>query len=190
MVIKESKFIKSVINKVDFPNEGLNEIAIVGRSNVGKSSIINSLLNRKKIAKVSSTPGKTRTVNFFLINNQFYLVDFPGYGYAKVSKSEKNMWKGRIESYFYDREELKRVILLIDSRHEPFESDMAMFNWINYLNYPIKIVATKSDKLKNAELKKNQKMFIDRFGVDEVFFYSSLKGNNRDHLVNFIFSDI
>lgn len=190
MIIKESKFIKSVINKSDYPNEGLNEIAIVGRSNVGKSSIINSLLSRKKIAKVSSTPGKTRTINFFLINNEFYLVDFPGYGYAKVSKTEKNMWKDKLEAYFYDRKELKRVILLIDSRHEPFESDMLMFEWIKHLGYPIVLVATKSDKLKYSEIKKNQRMFIQKFGVEDVFFYSSLKNENRDELVNFVFSNI
>lgn len=108
MLIKSSKFIKSTTDISDLPNEGFKEIAIVGRSNVGKSSIINSILNRKRIAKVSSNPGKTRTINFFLINDNLYLVDFPGYGYAKVSKTEKNSWKYMIESYFNNRDVLKK----------------------------------------------------------------------------------
>ncbi len=189
-LIKSSEFIKSAINYSDFPKEGLKEIAIVGRSNVGKSSIINSLLGRKKIAKVSSTPGKTRMINFFLINNSFYLVDFPGYGYAKVSKSEKDMWKYKIEDYFKDRPVLKKVILLIDSRHKPFESDINMFNWIRYLNYDLSIVATKSDKLKYSEIKKNEKLFMKFFDTSKIMFYSSIKNDNRDELVDFVFREI
>lgn len=189
-LIKSSEFIKSAINYSDFPKEGLKEIAIVGRSNVGKSSIINSLLGRKKIAKVSSTPGKTRMINFFLINNSFYLVDFPGYGYAKVSKSEKDMWKYKIEDYFKDRPVLKKVILLIDSRHKPFESDINMFNWIRYLNYDLSIIATKSDKLKYSEIKKNEKLFMKFFDTSKIMFYSSIKNDNRDELVDFVFREI
>lgn len=189
-VIKSSEFIKSTINYTDFPTNGLSEVAIVGRSNVGKSSIINSLLNRKKIAKVSSTPGKTRTINFFLINNSIYLVDFPGYGYAKVSKSEKDMWKYKIEDYFKNRSVLRKVILLIDSRHEPFESDINMCNWIKHLNYDISIIATKSDKLKRSEIKKNEQIFKKIFNVSNIMFYSSLKNENREELVDFVFSEI
>ena len=189
-VIKSSEFIKSTINYSDFPNEGLSEVAIVGRSNVGKSSIINSLLGRKKMAKVSSTPGKTRTINFFLINNSFYLVDFPGYGYAKVSKSEKDMWKYKIEDYFRCRSVLKKVILLIDSRHKPFESDINMFNWIKHLNYDLSVVATKSDKLKRNEIKNNERLFMKYFGTSNIMFYSSLKNENRSQLVDFVFCGI
>lgn len=190
MIIKDSKFIKSTTKAKDFPKEGLKEVAIVGRSNVGKSSIINSLLNKKKIAKVSSTPGKTRTINFFLINNSVYLVDFPGYGYAKISKEERNSWKFMMDSYFLDRKELKKVILLIDSRHKPFESDLLMCDWIKYMNYNLSIIATKSDKLKYSEIKRNEKIFKDSFEVDDILFYSVLKNSNREKLSEFIFSGI
>lgn len=188
MFIYDSKFIKSAVSCKDFPNDGLKEIAIVGRSNVGKSSLINSLLQRKRIAKVSSTPGKTRTLNFFLINNSFYLVDLPGYGYAKVSKSERDSWKYIAESYFNNRVYIDRVILLIDSRHDPFESDVTMYNWINSLNYKIDIIATKSDKLTYSQIKKNEHIFKRQFSKSNILFYSSLKNYNRDELVNFIFS--
>lgn len=190
MIIKESKFIKSTTSIKDFPSDGLNEIAIVGRSNVGKSSIINSMLNRKKIAKVSSSPGKTKTINFFLINDMFYLVDFPGYGYAKTSKTERNFWKGMSESYFKNRSVLKKVILLIDSRHKPFESDLIMYEWVNHLGYNIDIVATKCDKIKRAEKSRNEKLFKDTFRTDRIFFYSSFKGGDREQLLEFLFGDI
>ncbi len=187
MIITKSEFIKSAVSVKDFPKDNREEIAIVGRSNVGKSSLINSMLQRKKIAKVSQTPGKTRTVNFFLINDNMYLVDLPGYGYAKVSKSERNMWKGMVESYFFKRDNLKKVILLIDSRHKPFESDILMYEWVNSFNYKLDIVATKSDKLKYNELKKNEKLFKETFKGSDIMFYSSLKHTNREELLNFIF---
>lgn len=190
MVIKNSEFIVATTFKKDFPIDGLPELAIVGRSNVGKSSIINSMLNRRKIAKVSSTPGKTRTINFFLINKLLYLVDLPGYGYAKVSKSERDIWKKVVESYFEGREELKKVILLVDSRHRPSQNDMIMYEWIKYFNYDLSIVATKSDKLKKTEIIKQNKMFKEVFDNAEIFFYSSFKHENRDKLLEFIFKSI
>lgn len=190
MIVKDSKFIRSTIRPCDFPSDGLKEVAIVGRSNVGKSSIINSMLNRKRIAKVSSSPGKTKTINFFLINDYIYLVDFPGYGYAKISKTERNFWKHMIESYFDNREVLRKVILLIDSRHKPFESDINMYNWIKYLKYDVSIVATKSDKIKYSEQKNNEKLFREVFNTDNILFYSSFKSKNRDELLEFLFGDI
>lgn len=190
MQIKSSKFIKSAIDHNGFPGDNLDEIAIVGRSNVGKSSIINSLLNRKRIAKVSSTPGKTRTINFFLINERIYLVDLPGYGYARISKDERKMWKSMIEGYFHNRNVLRKVVLLVDSRHSPFESDLLMCEWVKSLGYNLSVIATKSDKLKNSEISKNSSIFKSSFDVDNVLFYSSLKNENRDKLVEFIFGDI
>lgn len=190
MQIKSSKFIKSAVDSRGFPVDNLSEIAIVGRSNVGKSSIINSLLNRKKIAKVSSTPGKTRTINFFLINDSIYLVDLPGYGYAKISKDERRMWKSMVEGYFHNRDVLKKVILLVDSRHSPFESDIVMCEWVKSLGYDLSIIATKSDKLKNSEIKKNSDVFESTFEVSSTLFYSSLKNENRDKLVEFVFSGV
>ncbi|BAK80799.1 ribosome biogenesis GTP-binding protein YihA/YsxC [Candidatus Arthromitus sp. SFB-rat-Yit] len=188
MFIYDSKFIKSVVKSEDFPNDGLKEIAIVGRSNVGKSSLINSMLQRKRLAKVSSTPGKTRTLNFFLINNLFYLVDLPGYGYAKLSKSERNSWKYMVESYFDNRACIDKVILLIDSRHAPFESDIVMYDWINSLKYKLDIIATKSDKLSYSQIKKNEQVFKKQFSRSNILFYSSLKNYNRNELLNFVFS--
>lgn len=190
MLINSSRFLRSSVGFSDFPNDGLREIAIVGRSNVGKSSIINSMLNRKRIAKVSSNPGKTRTINFFLINDDLYLVDLPGYGYAKVSKSERHSWKSMVESYFHNRNTLRKVILLVDSRHDPFDSDIEMCNWIRCMNYNLSIIATKSDKIKRSEIIKNGKKFKAVFGINDILFYSSLKNENRNDLLNFVFDGI
>ena len=157
MRIKQSEFIISAVKKSQYPIDQRVEIAFVGRSNVGKSSIINALTNRKKLAKVSQTPGKTRLINFFLINNDFYLVDLPGYGYAKVSKAEKASWGETIERYLNGREELKRVVLLVDSRHKPTADDIMMHEWIKHYGYDVIVVATKSDKLSNNALRKSEK---------------------------------
>ena len=151
MRIKQSEFIISAVKKNQYPVDNRIEVAFVGRSNVGKSSIINSITNRKKLAKVSSTPGKTRLVNFFLINNDFYLVDLPGYGYAKVSKSEKDSWGKTIETYLTGRDQLKRIVLLVDSRHKPNADDVMMYEWAKHFGYDVVVVATKSDKLKNSD---------------------------------------
>ncbi|MDZ5017017.1 YihA family ribosome biogenesis GTP-binding protein, partial [Clostridium perfringens] len=125
MKIKNSDFVISAVKREQYPITGLPEVAFVGRSNVGKSSIINAITNRKKLAKVSQTPGKTRLINFFIINgDEFYLVDLPGYGYAKVSKTEKASWGKTIETYLNGRDELKRVVLLVDSRHKPTADDI------------------------------------------------------------------
>ena len=123
MEIKQSEFITSAVKPDQYPTDNRLEIAFVGRSNVGKSSLINSLTNRRKLVKVSRTPGKTRLVNFFLINNDFYFVDLPGYGYAKVSRVEKETWGKFIETYLVNRSQLKRIILLVDCRHKPTEDD-------------------------------------------------------------------
>lgn len=135
MIIKQAEFIISAAWKKQFPIDGKDEIAFVGRSNVGKSSLINAITNRRKLVKVSGTPGKTRLVNFFMINNDFYFVDLPGYGYAKVSKKELEKWSQTIEGYLVGREQLKKVILLVDSRHKPTKDDITMYNWIKYYDY-------------------------------------------------------
>ncbi len=191
MKIKKSEFITSAVKRNQYPNDNRNEIAFVGRSNVGKSSIINALTNRKKLAKVSQTPGKTRLVNFFLINDDFYLVDLPGYGYAKVSKSEKESWGKVIETYLTGRDVLKRIVLLVDSRHKPTSDDIMMYNWIKHFGYDTVIIATKSDKLKNSEFKKNEKIIRDTLKIsdeDELYFYSSLNKKNTDELIDNIFA--
>ena len=133
MKINTSEFIISAVKRAQYPMDGFPEVAFVGRSNVGKSSIINSLTNRKMLARVSQTPGKTRLVNFFLINKEFYIVDLPGYGYAKVSKSEKESWGKTIETYLLEREQLKKVVLLVYSIHKPTADDIMIHEWIKHL---------------------------------------------------------
>ncbi|MDD2510767.1 MAG: ribosome biogenesis GTP-binding protein YihA/YsxC [Syntrophomonas sp.] len=137
------------------PAGNLPEIALTGRSNVGKSSLINKICNRKKLAKSSSTPGKTRTINYYLINDQWFMVDLPGYGYARVSREEKSRWKKMIEAYLSQREQLRGVIQLLDIRHEPGENDILMKDWLLHLQIPVLIVATKADKLSRGARMKN-----------------------------------
>ena len=190
MRIKQSEFITSAVKREQYPLDNRVEVAFVGRSNVGKSSIINSLTNRKKLAKVSGTPGKTRLVNFFLINNDFYLVDLPGYGYAKVSKSEKDSWGKTVETYLTDREQLKRVVLLVDSRHKPTGDDIMMNEWFKHFGYDVTVVATKSDKLTKNELKKSEKVIKETLKLgtnDKLYFFSSLNKEGADQLIDNLF---
>ncbi len=192
--IKNSDFVTSAVKKDQYPTTGLSEIAFVGRSNVGKSSIINALTNRRKLAKVSQTPGKTKLINFFTINNdEFYLVDLPGYGYAKVSKSEKASWGNIIETYLSGRSELKRVVLLVDSRHKPTADDIQMHEWIKFYGYDEVIIATKSDKLSNNELRKSEKVIRDTLKLtkeDTLYFFSSVNKKGKDELVDNLFAPL
>ncbi len=155
MKIRSSEITMSAVNKKQYPSEGVPEIALAGRSNVGKSSVINGLLNRKNFARTSSTPGKTRTINFYLINNEFYFVDLPGYGYARVSKTEKEKWGNIMERYLEDREELCAILLLVDVRHEPTADDKMMYDWIKYFGYNCVVVATKADKISRGQYQKH-----------------------------------
>ena len=139
------------------PDNHLPEIAFAGKSNVGKSSLINSLMNRKSYARISATPGKTQTINFYNINDELYLVDLPGYGYAKVSESEKKKWGKLIEKYLHGSKQLKAVFLLIDIRHDPSANDKMMYEWIVAQGYHPIIIATKLDKLKRSQIEKHVK---------------------------------
>ena len=152
MIIKEAAFIGSFVKFEQYPMPDLPEIAMAGRSNVGKSSLINTMLNRKKLAKTSSTPGKTRTINFYKINQAFYLVDLPGYGYAKVSKKERDSWGGMINTYLSKRESLREVVLLVDCRHDPSGDDLQMYEWIQKQGFGSIVIATKADKLSRSKL--------------------------------------
>ena len=147
MKIKDIRMDMSAVKKEQYPDDGLPQIAFVGRSNVGKSSSINTLLNRKKIARVSQTPGKTRTINFYKINSEFYFVDLPGYGYAKLSKEEKSSWGKDMEEYFINSKNLIHVFILVDIRHEPKEDDVLMLDFVRHYGIPVSIIATKSDKV-------------------------------------------
>ncbi|WP_125152841.1 ribosome biogenesis GTP-binding protein YihA/YsxC [Clostridium rectalis] len=187
MDIKQAEFVTSAVTYNQYPDDDRIEIAFVGRSNVGKSSLINSLTNRRKLVKVSSTPGKTRLINFFLINNDFYFVDLPGYGYAKVSKQEKLNWSKTIETYLVNRSQLKKIVLLIDCRREPTEDDITMYNWINHYGYKSLIVATKSDKLKQSEIAKSEKRIRETLNMnnnEELIFYSTLKKKGKEAVLN------
>ena len=155
MKIRSSEIVVSAIRKEQYPAEGLPEIALVGRSNVGKSSATNALLNRRNFARTSQTPGKTRTINFYKINNEFYFVDLPGYGYAKVSKSEKDKWGVIMERYLQDRQELCAIFLLVDIRHEPTNDKIMMYEWIKHFGYNCVVIATKADKISRGQYQKH-----------------------------------
>ena len=193
MIIKTSEFITSAVKRNQYPVDVRPEVAFVGRSNVGKSSIINALTNRKKLAKVSQTPGKTRLINFFLINDEMYLVDLPGYGYAKVSKKEKESWGKTIETYLIEREQLKKIVLLVDSRHKPTADDILMHEWIKHFGYKVIVIATKSDKLSNNEIGKSKKLIKETLKLgpeDEFYLFSSVKKNGKEELIDNIFGDL
>ena len=193
MEIKQAEFTTSAVKPGQYPMDGRIEIAFVGRSNVGKSSLINTVTNRRKLVKVSQTPGKTRLINFFLINNQFYFVDLPGYGYAKVSKSEQAKWGGMMEQYLINRPQLKKVALLVDSRHKPTGDDIMMYEWIKHYGYSVIVVATKKDKLNKSELQRSAKVIKETLKLnpeDNLVFFSSLKKEGKEELLEEMFKDI
>ena len=171
--------------KSQWSSEDLVELAFVGRSNVGKSSFINSFLGRKNLAKTSSKPGKTRTINFYRINNSFRLVDLPGYGYAKVSKKEKAKWDKLINEYLYERDNLREVFLLVDIRHEPTAQDKQMYDWIIESGFTGFVIATKFDKIKKGQIQKHINQIKKKLNIEDeglIFAYSSETKHNKDVL--------
>lgn len=148
MEVQEVQLVMSAVSPTQYPTTGLPEIGLVGRSNVGKSSLTNTLINRRSYARTSSQPGKTRTLNFYEVEHQLYFVDVPGYGYAKVSKQERAKFGTMIETYLSKRQTLKGVIQLVDGRHAPSDDDVSMYQWLQYYDIPTLIVATKIDKIK------------------------------------------
>lgn len=149
------------------PDTGKPEVAFAGKSNVGKSSLINALMNRKSLARTSAQPGKTQTINFYNINKEMYLVDLPGYGYAKVSQSEKEKWGKLIEKYLKNSKHLRAVFLLVDIRHEPNANDKQMYEWITFNGYKPIIIATKLDKIKRSQIQKQMKIIREGLGLDK-----------------------
>ncbi len=166
MQIKKAEFLTSGVDFDSFPEEGVPEFVFCGRSNVGKSSFINMLVNRKSLARTSSNPGKTQTINFYHINDSFYFVDVPGYGYAKVSKSLKATFGKMIEMYMKDRKSLRLVFLLVDFRHKPSEDDIMMYKFLKYYNRKVVVIATKSDKVKNSERRACKDTIINALELD------------------------
>lgn len=185
----DAKFLKTAVKPDQYPDTLVPEIAFVGRSNVGKSSLINCLTNRTKLARTSSSPGKTATINFYDISGKYRLVDLPGYGYAKVSKAEQDRWTRMIENYLSDRYNLVQVIQLVDARHKPTQDDITMINWIRSFGYKPVIVATKLDKLKKSQIETNLTEIYNMLSLDDesvLFPFSSEKRTGRDEVLEFI----
>lgn len=182
MKVASAEFIKSAFDREQWVRDGLPEIAFLGRSNVGKSSLINSLLNRKGLARTSSTPGRTRSINFFLINKCFYFVDLPGYGYAQVAKRKRESWGKMIEEYLAKREQLVLFIHLVDSRHQPTKPDQDLYEWLLFHGKRSIVVATKTDKLSNNQLLKSIKVIEQTFPVSKIIAYSAQTGKGRDDI--------
>lgn len=185
MVIKQAELdiVCGVTSKL--PDTGMPEVAFAGKSNVGKSSLINGLMNRKSLARTSGQPGKTQTINFYKINGEMYLVDLPGYGYAKVSQAEKEKWGKMIEKYLHTSKNLKAVFLLIDIRHEPSANDRQMYDWILHNGYEPIIIATKLDKLKRSQVQKHLKMVREGLQVKKgtlVIAYSAETKQGREEI--------
>ena len=178
MLIKNAQFTRSVSSTENYFNHELPEIALVGKSNVGKSSLINMLTNNGKLARTSKQPGKTRLINYFLINKEFYLVDLPGYGFAKVSKTEKDTWDKMMVDYFTQSEMLKCVVILMDIRHDPTAEDKAMVTMCEYYAIPYIIVATKADKI--AKSKRKNECFRLKRVIPSSFDYTVLPISNED----------
>ncbi len=186
MRIKKAKFVTSIVKNGDFPGRGLDEIAVAGKSNVGKSSLINRLCNNQKLARTSAEPGKTRVINIFLINEAFHLVDLPGYGYAKVSKGMQEDWGRMMNDYLCGSEYLKHIFHLVDIRHEPGDNDRQMADWIKASGLPYTVIATKADKLSRAQRQRSIQLICRTLAVQpwEVIPFSSVSGEGKDALLS------
>ena len=183
MKIHSAEFLLSASTTRQFPAAKLPEIAFAGRSNVGKSTLINSLLNRKKLVKTSATPGKTQLINFFKINDQFYFVDLPGYGYAKVPESVRRKWQNLVEAYLSERETLRNVVLIIDCRHNPTMHDMQLLEWLEYYQRPSLIVASKIDKLKRGQVQNHLEKIQRDLSIASVpIGHSSMQHGRREEI--------
>ena len=179
----------SAVRRSQYPNDNLPEFIMLGRSNVGKSSFMNTLVNKKNLARISSKPGKTSTINFFNVENNFYLVDVPGYGYADTSKEEIRKFGLMVEEYLEKRKELKRVFLLVDFRHKPTNDDKIMYDFLKYYQIPVTIVATKTDKVSSREKDKNLKEIKDTLDIvvgDNLVLFSSVTKVGREEVLKII----
>ncbi len=184
----DAKFLTTAVKPEQYPDTFVPEIAFVGRSNVGKSSLINCLTNRTKLARTSSSPGKTATINFYEIANSYRLVDLPGYGYAKVSKTEQERWAKMIETYLSDRYNLVQVVQLVDARHKPTSDDITMMDWIKSFGYKPVVVATKLDKLKKSQIEGNLTLIYEHLGLDDnaiLFPFSSETREGKEEVLEY-----
>jgi len=183
MKVTNAEIVISAVKPEQYPNSTLPEFALAGRSNVGKSSFINKMINRKNLARTSSKPGKTQTLNFFLINDSLYFVDVPGYGFAKVSKKEREAWGRMIETYLTTRKQLRAVVLIVDLRHSPTNDDVMMYEFLKHYEIPAVIIATKADKIPKGKWQKHLKVVRETLKVvesDPVIIFSSETGQGKD----------
>jgi len=188
--VKNPVLEKIAVELSQYPDSNLDEIAMVGRSNVGKSTLINSIMGRKSLARTSSKPGKTRTINFYNIDDKLRLVDLPGYGYAAVSHAERDKWAETINRYLANRENLREVILLVDFRHEPTNDDLEMYNWIVEAGFSGYVIATKLDKIGRSKRQHHEKIIAKKLGIKNrelIIPYSSIDKENIERIYNLLF---
>lgn len=189
MKVTKAEIVISAVSEKQYPDNNLPEIALAGRSNVGKSSFINKLINRKNLARTSSKPGKTQTLNFYLINDAFHFVDVPGYGYAKVSKREREKWGKMMEEYFTKRSSLKLAVLIVDIRHKPTNDDVMMYDFLKYYNMTVLVIATKLDKIPKNKKQQHLQQVINTLEMekeDTIIPFSSETGEGKDAAWNFL----
>jgi GTP-binding protein len=189
MKITSTEFVTSAVKPPNYPAGELPEVALAGRSNVGKSSLLNKLVNRKRLARTSNTPGRTRLINFFLVNGSFHLVDLPGYGYAKVAVGERDSWRKMVESYLENRPHLKGVLMLVDCRHPPTGMDVQMYGWLKFRGLPAAVAVTKADKLSRSRLLQSLKVIRAELQLSEgdaLVPFSAETGQGRDELLEVI----
>lgn len=183
MKVNNAEIIISAVKPEQYPGGIMPEFALAGRSNVGKSSFINKMLNRKNLARTSSKPGKTQTLNFYLINEQFHFVDVPGYGYAKVSKSEREAWGKMLETYITSREQLRAVLLIVDLRHPPSKDDVLMYDFLKHYQIPVIVIATKADKIPKSKWQKHVRITKETLNMlesDLLVMFSSETGYGKE----------
>jgi len=184
MKISSAEFIKSAFRPQDYPPDTFPEVAFAGKSNVGKSSLINTLINRKKLARTSSTPGRTQSLNFFLINRKFSFVDLPGYGFARVPLEIKRQWKPMVENYLTSRKSLSLVVVIVDSRREPSKEDFDLIEWLNFYNIPLLVTVTKIDKLSQTQKAKQRSSVKKKLTINEnqIILFSAIDGEGKEEL--------
>jgi len=182
--ISSARFLKSAQQPKDFPRDQRPEIAFCGRSNIGKSTLLNTLTNSKGLARTSSTPGRTQMINFFLVNEHLYFVDLPGYGYAKVAKQVRSLWGPMIEEYLRNRSQLKLTIMLVDSRIPPTESDVQMKKWLDHFEIPSAVVLTKTDKISRNQLQQALRTSAATLNTKEIIPFSAVTAFGKDQVLN------